>query len=417
MNHFEYRHHVLHCEEVPVPLIAQGVGTPFYLYSSATLTRHFLAMDQAFADLPHLTCFAVKSCSNLAVLNLFAGLGGGADIVSGGELFRALAAGVEPRKIVYSGVGKTPEEMRYALLSGILMFNVESSQELAALQAVAAGLGVKAPVALRINPDVDPQTHAYISTGLAKNKFGLPIEQAAAVYEEAKGLSHIEVVGVSCHIGSQLTSVAPFVESIHKVIAFIRRLTGLGITVKYLDMGGGLGIRYDQENPPEPAEYAAALKQALAEAPGCTLIIEPGRVIVGNAAILVTKVLYTKSGAKHFIVVDAGMNDLARPSLYGAHHAVLPVMERGQGQMTADLVGPICETGDFLARERPLPESESGDLLAVLSAGAYGFSMSSNYNSRPRVAEVMVRGDKFQVIRKRETLASLIQGERIPDWE
>ena len=417
MNHFEYRDHTLHCEEVPLPVIAASVGTPFYLYSAATLTRHFQAMDQAFADIPHVTCFAVKSCSNIAILNLFSGLGGGADIVSGGELFRALTAGVDPQKIVYSGVGKTPEELRYAVKSGILVFNVESIQELNCLQAVAADLGVTAPVALRINPDVDPKTHAYISTGLAKNKFGLPIDQAAAVYAQAHAMEHIEVVGVSCHIGSQLTQVAPFVESVNKVIAFVIRLAEQGITIKYLDMGGGLGIRYDQEEPPPPAEYAAALKQALTALPGCTLIIEPGRVIVGNAGVLVTKVLYTKEGTKHFTICDAGMNDLARPSLYGAYHAIRPVVERGQGERVADLVGPICETGDFLARERALPVAEPGELLAVMSAGAYGFSMSSNYNSRPRVAEVLVRGSEFQVIRQRETLGALIQGEHIPVWE
>lgn len=418
MNHFEYQDHLLHCEGVPVPVIAQAVGTPFYLYSEATLRRHFQAIDGAFADIPHITCFAVKSCSNIAILNLFGQLGGGTDIVSGGELFRALTAGIDPQKIVYSGVGKTVEELAYALKSGILMFNVESLQELVTLQAVAAGLNLLAPVALRINPDVDPKTHAYISTGLAKNKFGLPIDQAAAIYAEAKAMDHIEVVGVSCHIGSQLTTVAPFVESINKLIIFVKRLEEGGITIKYLDMGGGLGIRYDQEEPPLPSEYAAELKRALQALPGCTLIIEPGRVIVGNAGILVTKVLYTKAGTRQFIIVDAGMNDLARPSLYGAYHGVLPVLDggSGQGEVVADLVGPICETGDFLARERALPISASGDLLAVMSAGAYGFSMASNYNSRPRVAEVLVRGDEFQVIRQRETMAALIQGETIPDW-
>lgn len=414
MNHFEYREQTMHCEGVPLPLIAAAVGTPFYVYSAATLTRHFQAIDQAFAEIPHVTCFAAKSCSNIAILNLFGGLGSGADIVSGGELFRALSAGIDPKKIVYSGVGKSPEELRYALKSGILMFNVESIQELTTLQQVASALDLMAPVALRINPDVDPKTHAYISTGLAKNKFGLPLEQAAAIYAEAKAMSHIEVMGVSCHIGSQLTTVAPFVESINKVIAFVKRLAADGIVIKYLDMGGGLGICYDQEEPPLPAEYAAALKKALADVPGCTLIIEPGRVIVGNAGILVTKVLYTKSGTKQFIIVDAGMNDLARPSLYGAYHAIQAVVQSDRGEVVADLVGPICETGDFLAKERMLPVSETGDLLAVMSAGAYGFSMSSNYNSRPRVPEILVQGDEFFVIRKRETFADLIHGETIP---
>jgi diaminopimelate decarboxylase len=412
MNHFDYQEGLLHAEDVPVSAIAEAVGTPFYLYSSATLTRHFQAVDQAFADIPHITCFAVKSCSNLSVLGLFGSLGGGADIVSGGELFRAIKAGIEPQKIVYSGVGKTEEELHYALTTGILMFNVESVQELEKLQEVAAKLGVKASIALRINPDVDPKTHAYISTGLAKNKFGIPMEQAAQVYQAAAEMANIKVMGVSCHIGSQLTTVAPFIESMHKVIDFIKKLSEAGIKIKYLDMGGGLGIQYDQEEPPLPKEYAAALKEVMAELNDCTLIIEPGRVIVGNAGILVTKVIYTKSGKKKFIIVDAGMNDLARPSLYDAYHEVLPVLEAQDGRQEADIVGPICETGDFLAKGRMMPVCEQGDLLAVMSAGAYGFTMSSNYNSRPRVAEVLVDGSEFRVIRKRETFADLIRGEQ-----
>jgi len=411
MNHFDYRKGLLHAEDVPVTAIAEAVGTPFYLYSSATLTKHFKAVDQAFANIPHITCFAVKSCSNLSVLGMFGSMGGGADIVSGGELFRAVKAGIDPQKIVYSGVGKTAEELHYALTTGILMFNVESLQELEKLQEIAAKLDLQAPIALRINPDVDPKTHAYISTGLAKNKFGIPIEQAAEIYQAAQKMTHIEVIGVSCHIGSQLTTVAPFVESMHKVIVFIRELAKSGIQIKYLDMGGGLGIQYDQEEPPQPDEYAAALKELTAELNDCILIIEPGRVIVGNAGILVTKVIYTKSGQKKFIIVDAGMNDLARPSLYDAYHEILPVLEAQNRSQEADIVGPICETGDFLAKGRMAPICAQGDLLAVMSAGAYGFSMSSNYNSRPRVAEVMVNGSEFQVIRKRETFADLIRGE------
>ena len=415
MNHFDYHNGILHAEEVAVPAVAEAVGTPFYLYSAATLRRHFQAVDRAFAGIDHLTCFAVKSCSNIAVLNLFAGLGGGADIVSGGELFRALRAGMEPGRVVYSGVGKTREEMRYALTSGILMFNVESEQELDVLQEEAAALDLRAPVALRVNPDVDPKTHAYISTGLAKNKFGIPIERAAALYERAGEMTHIEVRGVSCHIGSQLTSVSPFVESLEKMAAFITDLRQRGIEIRYLDMGGGLGIRYDDEEPPHPDDYAAALKDVLADL-GCCLIIEPGRVIVGNAGILVTKVLYTKEGHKNFAIVDAAMNDLSRPSLYDAYHAILPVQGAGQGTWTADIVGPICESGDFLARGREVPVCGRGDLLAVMSAGAYGFTMSSNYNSRPRVAEVLVDGDRFHVIRRRETFADLVRGESVPDW-
>ncbi len=414
MNHFNYRNNRLHCEEVDIALIAEAVQTPFYLYSNATLERHFQAFDQAFS-LPHITCFATKSCSNIAILRVFANLGGGADIVSGGELFRALRAGIDPRKIVYSGVGKTRAELRYGLKQNILLFNVESAQELSALQEEAAALGVMAPVSFRVNPDVDPKTHAYISTGLAKNKFGIPIDQAPAVYEQAVQMANIEVLGVSCHIGSQLTEVSPFVESLAKVKKFIKKLKAVGINIKYLDLGGGLGIRYQTEEPPEPAAYARAIAEEMAGL-DCLLILEPGRVIVGNAGILVTRVLYTKAGGKKFIIVDAGMNDLARPSLYDAFHAVQAVEERGRGTEVADVVGPICESGDFLSRGREVPRCEQGDLLALMSSGAYGFSMSSNYNSRPRVCEVLVNGSEFNVIRQRETLADLVRGESIPDF-
>jgi diaminopimelate decarboxylase len=413
MNHFAYKNKSLHCEDVAVAEIAAQVGTPFYLYSKATLTRHFQVFDSAFS-VEHLTCFATKSCSNIGIMNLFARLGGGADIVSGGELFRALKAGMDPKKIVYSGVGKTRDELKYGLESGILMFNVESQQELLALQDVASELDIQAPVSFRVNPDVDPKTHAYISTGLAKNKFGIPIETALDVYKEADGLSHINIIGVSCHIGSQLTDVSPFVESLQKVKSFVGNLRNGGLEIKYIDLGGGLGITYDAETPPEPAVYAKALEAELGDT-GCTLILEPGRVIVGNAGILVTKVLYTKQGGKKFTIVDAGMNDLARPSLYDAYHAIIPVTDRGQGVELGDVVGPICETGDFLARDKEVPVSETDDLLAVMSAGAYGFTMSSNYNSRLRVAEVLVDGDKVHVIRKRETLDMLIAGESIPE--
>lgn len=412
MHHFHYKDNILHCEEVAVTEIAAQVGTPFYLYSHETLTRHFTVFDGAFT-LPHITCFAVKSCSNLAVLNLFGKLGGGADIVSGGELFRALKAGVDPKKIVYSGVGKTEDELRFALESGILMINVESHQELEAVQKVAANLGVMAPVSFRVNPDVDPKTHAYISTGLAKNKFGISIQHAKESYLAAKGMANIDIVGVSCHIGSQLTDVSPFVESLQKVKLFVKSLNESGIYISYLDLGGGVGICYDDEEPPLPAAYAQALEKEMKDL-GCTLILEPGRVIVGNAGILVTKVLYTKQGGKKFVIVDAGMNDLARPSLYDAYHAIQPVTRKNNRTEVAEVVGPICETGDFLAREKEIAVCESGDMLAVMSAGAYGFTMSSNYNSRPRVAEVLVRGDGFQVIRKRETYESLIAGEIIP---
>ena len=416
MNHFTYQNGELYCEAVPVSEIAARTDTPFFLYSTATLTQHFKAFDQPFSSVPHISCFAVKSCSNIAILRLFASLGGGADIVSGGELFRALKAGVEPKKIVYSGVGKTREEMKYALESDILQFNVESEQELDALQEVAAELGKTAPVSFRVNPDVDPKTHAYISTGLAKNKFGIPIESAAAIYKKALGMDNILVQGVSCHIGSQLTQVSPFIESLRKLKTFIANLQAEGISITHLDLGGGLGIQYDAETPPHPDEYAKAIL-AETEELNCTLIFEPGRVIVGNAGILVTRVHYTKQGpTKKFIIVDAGMNDLARPSLYDAYHAIKSVNEANTAQETADVVGPICETGDFLARDQQVPVSSQGDLLAVMSAGAYGFSMSSNYNSRPRVAEVLAADDQFYVIRERETYETLIQGEKIPEF-
>ena len=416
MNHFNYQNSELYAESVPVSKIATEVGTPFYLYSSATLAQHFKAFDTPFASITHISCFAVKSCSNIAILSLFASLGGGADIVSGGELFRALKAGVDPQKIVYSGVGKTREELEYALNSNILQFNVESEQELDVLQDVAAKLGVEAAVSFRVNPDVDPKTHAYISTGLAKNKFGIPIGDAVEVYVKAVQMANIKVQGVSCHIGSQLTTVSPFIESLRKLKIFIGKLQDHGIEISHLDLGGGLGIQYDEETPPHPDDYAEAIKNEIGDL-DCTLIFEPGRVIAGNAGILVTRVNYTKQGpTKKFIVVDAGMNDLARPSLYGAYHAIKSVKETDSGVEVADVVGPICETGDFLAKDQKVPVSKQEDLLAVMSAGAYGFSMASNYNSRPRVAEVMVSGDQYHVIRERESYETLIQGESIPDF-
>jgi diaminopimelate decarboxylase len=416
MHHFNYQNHELYCENVPVATIAAEIGTPFYLYSTATLSQHFTAFDSPFSSIPHISCFAVKSCSNLAILRLFASLGGGADIVSGGELFRALQAGVPAEKIVYSGVGKTREEIDYALRSNILQFNVESEQELEVIQKVAAEHGKVAPVSFRVNPDVDPKTHAYISTGLAKNKFGIPIDDALAVYELATQMPNIKIQGVSCHIGSQLTQVSPFIESLQKLKLFIKRLQEKGITISHLDLGGGLGIQYEKETPPHPNEYAAAITKELGEL-NCTLIFEPGRVIVGNAGIMVTRVHYTKQApAKKFIIVDAGMNDLARPSLYDAYHAILPVNESTLELEVADVVGPICETGDFLAQDRKIPVSKPGDLLAVMSAGAYGFSMASNYNSRPRAAEILVSGEQFFLIRERETYETLIQGESIPPF-
>jgi diaminopimelate decarboxylase len=414
MHHFHYVNGELYCERVPVERIARKVGTPFYLYSHATLAQHFRTFDEAFAGFPHLVCFAVKANSNLAIMRLFASLGAGADIVSGGELHRALKAGVDPAKVVYSGVGKNAKEIRLALKAGILMFNIESSQELGAISRLARRLGTTARVALRINPDIDPKTHPYISTGLKKNKFGINIEQALKDYARAQELPHVQVVGVACHIGSQITELSPFLETVQRLKELIGRLMELGITIRYLDLGGGLGITYREEAPPHPREYGAALVKEL-HGLDVTLILEPGRVLVGNAGILVTRVHYTKeSGDKHFIIVDAGMNDLARPSLYGSYHALWPVAERERPEVTASLVGPICESGDFLAKDRPMPAFQPGELVAVMSAGAYGFSMSSNYNSRPRVAEILVKDDEFYVIRKRESYRQLTWGEQIP---
>jgi diaminopimelate decarboxylase len=413
MDHFEYRDGRLHAEDVPVADIAATVGTPCYIYSRATIERHWRAFDQAFGQHPHLVCYAVKANSNLAVLNVLARLGSGFDIVSGGELERVLAAGGNPGKIVFSGVGKRRDELERALEMKIRCFNVESEAELALLERVAAERGQRAPVSLRINPDVDADTHPYISTGLKQNKFGIEVERALAVYARAAASPHLEVVGVDCHIGSQLTRVAPFVDALERVLALVGRLEAQGIAIRHLDLGGGLGIRYRDEEPPLPAEHAAALLGRLRDRPH-EILIEPGRAIVGNAGILVTRVELLKQGdEKSFAVVDAAMNDLLRPALYSAWQAIIPVEPRAVGEPHRyDIVGPICETGDFLGKDREL-NIEPGDLLAVRSAGAYGFAMSSNYNSRPRAAEVMVDGGRFQVVRQRETVAELYAGEAV----
>jgi len=415
MHFFQHKAGVLHCEECSVEAIAREVGTPFYLYSYRTLVRHFQAFDSAFQDLPHLVCYSAKANSNMAVLRTFVTLGGGVDIVSGGELFRALHAGADPGKIVYSGVGKREDEIRYALQQGILMFNVESYQELHVINGIASTMGIHAPVALRINPDIDPQTHPYIATGIKKAKFGIDIDWALEWYREAKGLSHLAIRGVSCHIGSQLTETGPFVESLKRVKELVLKLKGEGIEIKYVDLGGGLGITYHQEEPPDPREYAHAIIEEGKDLP-CTFIFEPGRVLVGNAGILVTQVLYIKEGEKNFVVVDAAMNDLVRPTLYGSYQEIVPIQEKKGDEMVADMVGPICESGDFLARDRVMPRFAPGDLVAVMSAGAYGFAMSSTYNSRPRVAEVLVKDNTFHLIRERESYADLIRGERIPSF-
>ncbi len=416
MHNFEYRQGELYCERVPVSQIAKEVGTPCYIYSHATLIRHFQVYDSAFKNIPHLIAFAMKANSNLAILRLMAKEGSGVDIVSGGELFRALKAGVPPSKIVFAGVGKNAEEIRDALKADILMFNVESSPEIHALNDVAASLGKKARVALRINPDIDPKTHPYISTGLKKSKFGIAADRAVEEFTLASSLGHIEVVGVHAHIGSQLTEVTPFVESLKKVITLVDQLKRQGINIRYLNIGGGLGITYSDEKPPLPQELADAVSPLVKDL-NLTLVLEPGRVIVGNAGILVTKALYEKIGeTKRFIIVDAAMNDLIRPSLYNAYHDIRPVSEvlLHRPKHAVDVVGPVCESGDFLAKDRTLPEVKPGDLLAVMSAGAYGFVMASNYNSRPRVPEVLVKDGEVHVIRTRESYDDLVRGESIP---
>jgi len=413
MDHFQYRNGELHAEDVPLREIAETYGTPCYVYSRATLERHWHAFDDAFDKHPHLVCFAVKANSNLGVLNTLARLGSGFDIVSVGELERVLAAGGEPGRVVFSGVGKQAHEMRRALQVGIRCFNVESAAELERLDQVAGELGVRAPVALRVNPDVDAKTHPYISTGLKENKFGIAIDEAPSLYGRAAGLANIEVSGVDCHIGSQLTQLAPFLDALERVIALVEALAAEGINVDHLDLGGGLGVRYNDETPPEPAEYARALLLHLGDTP-YEIFIEPGRAIAANAGVLLTRVEYLKhSEAKDFAVIDAAMNDLIRPSLYQAWQAIVSVEENPMGTAGIyDIVGPICETGDFLGKQRALTLRE-GSLLVVRSSGAYGFTMASNYNSRPRVAELLVDGDNVHLVRQRETVSELFAGESI----
>lgn len=419
MHHFEYRAGEMFAEGVPLKRIAREVGTPAYIYSLATLRRHYQVFDRAFAQVRHIVCFSVKANSNLALLRFFANEGSGFDIVSGGELFRALKVGADPKKIVFSGVGKKKEEIEYALNTGIMMFNVESEPELVALNEIAAGVGKKAPISLRINPDVDPQTHPYISTGMKKAKFGIDITKSIETYKRAAALKNIDVVGVDCHIGSQLTSVSPFVDALAKVREYLDRvlvgeLKKDGAQIRFLDLGGGLGINYHDETPPLPDEYAKAIIQGL-EGLDVTLILEPGRVIVGNAGILLIEVQYVKeTDAKKFVIVDGGMNDLIRPALYGSYQAIQPVVESEAEKIVADVVGPICESGDFLAKDREIHRPQRGDLLAVMSAGAYGFTMASNYNSHPKPPEVLVDGERYYVVRKRESFDDLINGEVIP---
>jgi diaminopimelate decarboxylase len=416
MHFFSYKGNELYAEGVPVKDLVKKYGTPLYIYSYRTILKHFKAYDDAFKAFPHIICYALKANTNGAILRILAKNGGGADIVSGGELFRALKAGIPSQRIVYAGVGKTDEEIRFALKSKILMFNVESTDELKEIDRVAGKMRMKAPIALRVNPDIDADTHPYISTGLKEHKFGIPIDCAIENYRFASSLRNIEVVGVQKHIGSQITKISPFVDSMKRMLALLDELNRRNFRIKYLDIGGGLGIPYYDEKPPVPADLARKLLP-LVNGRKVTLILEPGRSIVGNAGILITKALYLKKAdRKNFVIVDAGMNDLMRPSLYDAYHHIIPVVRKRRSKITVDIVGPICESGDFLAKDREIEKVEQGEYLSVMSAGAYGMSMSSNYNSRPSVAEVMVKEESHSLIRKRGTYDDLMRDEKIPRY-
>ncbi|HET6440291.1 MAG TPA: diaminopimelate decarboxylase [Anaeromyxobacter sp.] len=414
MNHFQRRRGALHAEAVPLAKLADLHGTPLYVYSTATLTRHWKVLDRALSGLDHLVCYALKANGNLSVLRLLARLGAGFDIVSGGELYRVLKAGGDPRKVVFSGVGKRDDEIAFAIEAGVKAIDVESGPELGRVSVVARRLRRRAPIALRVNPDVDPRTHPYISTGLRENKFGVSMTEARRLYSLAAGDPGLLVRGVACHIGSQITTLRPFLDAVARLLALVRDLEEQGIAVRHLDVGGGLGIPYHGEAPPEPAAYGRALKRALSGFDG-QLVVEPGRMLVGNAGVLLTRVLYLKrNGRKRFVIVDAAMNDLIRPPLYEAYHEIEPVMtRRGTREIICDVVGPVCESSDFLAKSRRMPEPQPGDLLVVRSAGAYGFAMSSNYNARPRAAEVLVDGRRVHLARRRESYADLVRGEEL----
>jgi diaminopimelate decarboxylase len=420
MDHFLYRNGTLHAEDVSVPDIAAAVGTPFYVYSTATLTRHYHLFTEALSPLPHLVCFAIKSLSNVAVLKTLGNLGAGMDVVSGGEYLRAKAAGVPGSRIVFSGVGKTREEMRLALTGGIRQFNVESEPEMRALSDVASSLGLTAPITIRVNPDVDARTHEKIATGKKENKFGIPIARASEVYAEAARLPGLQVIGIDVHIGSQLTELEPFEQAYLKVADLTRRLRSEGHTITRLDLGGGLGIPYQRSNeaPPLPTDYGALIKRTVGDL-GCEIEIEPGRLISGNAGILVSKVIYVKNGeGRDFLILDAAMNDLVRPSMYGAHHDIIPVAEPPVAAPTQefDVVGPVCETGDTFAKGRDMALVAEGDLVAFRSAGAYGAVMASEYNTRPLIPEVLVNGDQFAVIRARPSFDEILNRDTIPEW-
>jgi diaminopimelate decarboxylase len=420
MHHFAYRNGVLHAEDVDLSVLAEAVGTPFYCYATATLERHYRVFSQAFADVDALICYAMKANSNQAVIATLARLGAGADVVSEGELLRARAAGIPPQKIMFSGVGKTERELALAVDEGILCVNVESEPELERLAAIGAQKGRAADISIRVNPDIDPKTHAKISTGKAENKFGIPISRAREVYARAAKLKGVRVTGVDMHIGSQITELDPFSDAFELLADFVRLLRSDGHVIRHVDLGGGLGIPYreDNEPPPDPNAYAAVVKRATRDL-DCQLIFEPGRLIVGNAGILVTRVLYVKRGeAKTFVIVDAGMNDLVRPTLYDAHHDLRPVTEPkvGAPRLVADVVGPVCESGDFIALDRSLPEPKAGDLIAIMSAGAYGAVEASTYNTRALVPEVLVRKGEWALVRPRIAVQELIGLDRMPGW-
>jgi diaminopimelate decarboxylase len=416
MHFFEYKGGRLYAEDVPLREIVKRVGTPAYIYSYKTFQRHFKVFDGALRSIQHVTCYSCKANSNSALLRIVAKMGGGADVVSGGELFRALSASIPANKIVFSGVGKTEAEIKYAVQSHILMINVESEDEVRTVARIGRRMRTEVPVSIRVNPQIDPKTHPYITTGLKKNKFGILWEEARRLYREIADEPHVRPVGISSHIGSQITEMGPFIEAVQSLKGMVAELKKEGIALKYIDIGGGLGIPYKRELPPHPEEYGNAIQREL-RGSGLTLVLEPGRVIVGNSGIFVTRILYVKrTPEKTFYIVDGAMNDLVRPALYDAYHEIVPLEQADGKKEKVDVVGPICESGDFLARDRKMPILESGAMVAVLGAGAYGFSMSSNYNSRRRVPEVLVRGKEFFVVRGRERLSDLIRGESVPEF-
>lgn len=416
MHFFEYKNGELYCEEVPLRELASTFDTPLYVYSARTLKRHYNIFDSAFRGISHIVCYSLKANSNLAILRLLRNEGSGADVVSVGELLKAIKAGIPPEKIVFSGVGKREEELVEAVKRGILLINLESESELERLKLVAKRLGKRTNVSIRVNPDIDPNTHPYITTGLKQNKFGIQIDDAYELYLKMREDKYLIPCGISSHIGSQILSLEPFLEALRSLLSLSQKLLRSGIEIKYLDIGGGLGITYKDEMPPHPENYGNEIKRLLKDG-SFTLILEPGRVIVGNSGVLLTRIIYVKrTKHKTFYIVDAAMNDLIRPAFYNAYHEILPVSKNGRFENEVDIVGPICESGDFFAKGRLIPEQKEGDLLAIMGAGAYGFSMSSNYNMRYRAAEVLVNGSNFYLIRKRERFRDLVRNEIVPDF-